>query len=94
VRQYRYYLVTLNLPEVVRFRDAVRRTVQSLRHHPFVGPHYRSSKPQFQNLRTWPVTGFEATRIYYLLDDDTIRVIRILHGKRDVKRIFEREGAV
>ena len=79
VRQYRYYLVTLNLPEVaVRFRDAVRRTVQSLRQHPFVGPHYRSSKPQFQNLRTWPVTGFEATRIYYLLDEDTIRVIRIL----------------
>jgi plasmid stabilization system protein ParE len=36
--------------------------------------------------------GFEAIRIYYLLDEDTIRVIRILHGKRDVKRILEREG--
>ena len=95
VSQYRYYLVTLNLPEVaVRFRNAVRRTVQSLRQHPLVGPHYRSSKPQLQNLRTWPVTGFEATRIYYFLDEDTIRVIRILHGKRDVKRILEGEGAV
>ena len=40
----------------------------------------------------WPVAGFEAIRIYYLLDKDTIRVIRILHGKRDVKRILEREG--
>jgi toxin ParE1/3/4 len=95
VRQYRYYLVTLNLPEVAaRFRDAVRRTVQSLRQHPLVGPHYRSSNPQLQNLRTWPVTGFEATRIYYFLDEDTIRLIRVLHGKRDVKRILEREGAV
>jgi plasmid stabilization system protein ParE len=94
VRQFRYYLVTINLPEVaVRFRDAVRRTVQSLRLHPLVGPRYTSSNPQLQNLRSWPVAGFEAIRIYYLLDEDAIDVLRILHGKRDVKRILEGEGA-
>ena len=93
VRQFRYYLVTLNLPDIaVRFRDAVRRTVESLREHPFVGPRYGSSSPQLQNLRSWPVAGFEAIRIYYLLDEDAIRVIRILHGMRDVKRILEREA--
>ena len=93
VRQFRYYLVTLNLPDIaVRFRDAVRRTVESLREHPFVGPRYGSTSPQLQNLRSWPVAGFEAIRIYYLLDEDAIRVIRILHGKRDVKRILEREA--
>ncbi len=93
VRQFRYYLVTLNLPEVaVRFRTAVRRTVQSLQQHPLVGPRYRSSNPQLQNLRTWAVAGFEAIRIYYLLDEDTLRIIRILHGKRDVKRLLEGEA--
>jgi len=93
VRQFRYYLVSLNLPEIaIRFQDAVRRTVESLREHPFVGPRYGSSSPQLQNLRSWPVAGFEAIRIYYLLDRDAIRVIRILHGKRDVKRILEREA--
>ena len=92
VRQFRYYLVTLNLPEVaVRFRTAVRQSVQSLQQHPLVGPRYRSSHPQLQTLRTWAVAGFEAIRIYYVLDEDTLRVIRILHGKRDVKRILERE---
>jgi toxin ParE1/3/4 len=86
--------VTINLPEVaVRFRDAVRRTVQSLRLHPLIGPRYTSSNPQFQNLRSWPVAGFEGIRIYYLLDEDAIDVLRILHGKRDVKRFLEREGA-
>ncbi len=65
VRQFRYYLVTLNLPEVaVRFRHSVRLTVQSLCEHPLVGSRYRSSNPQLQNLRTWPVTGFEAIRVY------------------------------
>jgi len=93
VRQFRYYLVSLNLPEIaIRFQDAVRRTVESLREHPFVGPRYGSSSPQLQNLRSWPVAGFEAIRIYYLLDRDAIRVIRILHGKRDVKCILEREA--
>jgi toxin ParE1/3/4 len=93
--QFRYYLVTLNLPEVaLRFRDAIRRTVQSLREHPLIGPHCRMSNPQLQNLRSWPVLGFEVIRIYYLPDEDTIRVIRILHGKRDVKRILEDERSV
>ena len=68
MRQFRYYLVTLNLPEVaVRFRDAVRRTVQSLSQHPLVGSHYGSSKPQLQDVRTWPVAGFGAIRIIRIL---------------------------
>jgi toxin ParE1/3/4 len=95
VRQFRYYLLTLNLPDVaVRFRTAVRQTVQSLQQYPLVGPRYRSSNAQLQALRTWAVAGFEAIRIYYLLDEDTLRVIRILHGKRDVERILERAGGV
>jgi len=95
VRQFRYYLLTLNLPDVaVRFRTAVRQTVQSLQQYPLVGPRYRSSNAQLQALRTWAVAGFEAIRIYYLLDEDTLHIIRILHGKRDVKRILELEGGV
>jgi toxin ParE1/3/4 len=93
VRQFRYYLITLNLPDVaVRFRTAVRQTIQSLQQHPMVGPRYRSTNSRLQTLRTWAVGGFEAIRIYYLLDEDTLHIIRILHGKRDVKRILEGEA--
>ncbi len=89
VRQFRYYLVTLNLPEVaVRFRDAVRLTVQSLATHPHIGPRFHSIDPALQGLRSWPVAGFEAIRMYYLLEKDSLKVVRILHGKRDVKRIL------
>jgi toxin ParE1/3/4 len=95
IRQFRYYLVDENLPDVaVRFRDAVRSTVESLRQHPLVGPRYHSNNPKLQSLRSWPVAGFEAIRIYYLPDNDAIRVIRVLHGKRDLKRILERERRV
>jgi plasmid stabilization system protein ParE len=92
VRQFRYCLLAADVPEVaIRFRESVRRTVQSLRDHPQVGPRYSSDNSRLQNLRTWPVAGFEAIRIYYLLHDDTMHILRILHGKRDSRRIIERE---
>jgi len=91
-RQFRYYLFTENLPEVaIRFRAAVQRTVEFLRQRPFVGPRYHSRKPKLEALRSWPVAGFEAIRIYYLLDKNAMQIIRVLHGKRDLKRILERE---
>jgi toxin ParE1/3/4 len=95
VRQFRYYLVSLDLPDIaVGFRDAVRRTIELLRLHPVLGPRYRSGKPELQILRSWPVVGFEAIRIYYLLDQrqDVIQIIRVLHGKRDVKHILGSES--
>jgi toxin ParE1/3/4 len=61
---------------------------------PLVGPRYLSTNPQLQNLRSWPVTGFEAIRIYYLPDSDAIHVVRVLHGKRDLTRILEGERTV
>lgn len=64
-RQFRYYLVTRNVPEVaIRFRDAIRLTVQLLRQNPFLGPHYPLRNPQLRDLRFWPVAGFEAIGIY------------------------------
>jgi plasmid stabilization system protein ParE len=56
VRQFRYYLVDQNLPDIaVRFRDCVRNTNESLGDHPLVGAHYRSKNPAFENLRSWLV---------------------------------------
>jgi hypothetical protein len=56
-----------------------------------VGPRYSSNNPRIQNLRSWPVAGFEAIRIYYALEEDAMHIIRILHGKRDVRRILGNE---
>ena len=79
-------------PEIaLRFREAVRRTIQSLSQNPNVGPRYSSGNPRLQNLRSWPVAGFEVIRIYYALEADAMHIIRILHGKRDVRRILGNE---
>ncbi|MFN0169180.1 MAG: type II toxin-antitoxin system RelE/ParE family toxin [Bryobacteraceae bacterium] len=90
-RQYRYYLV-LGLPEVAaRFREAVRKTAKAIGEQPRAAPTCRLRNAELRNLRSWPVAGFESIRFYFLVDDEAIRVIRILHGKRDVRRILEQE---
>jgi len=92
VRQFRYYLLTCNLPDIaLRFEDAVEQTIRSLCQTPLIGPHYPLVNKQLQNLRSWPIIGFEAIKIYYVVDQDvdTIHIIRVIHGKRDVKNILE-----
>lgn len=92
VRQFRYYLLTAEAPEIaLRFREAVRRTIQSLSQNPHVGPKYSSRNPRLQNLRSWPVAGFEAIRIYYPPEADAMHIIRVMHSKRDVRRILGNE---
>ena len=91
-RQYRYYHFVADVPVVaIRFKNAVARTVQSLSRHPLVGTGFPSNVAGYQNLRSWPVSGFEFIRIYYLVDGDVLRIVRVLHGMRDVRRILENE---
>jgi hypothetical protein len=42
-----------------------------------------------QGLRSWPVKGFPAIRIYSLVQDGKLIVVRVLHGKRDLGPILE-----
>jgi toxin ParE1/3/4 len=91
-RQFRYYLVTLDNPGVaMRFRQAVRRTADLIKTNPFICPSYFVDNPQLQNLRSWPVIGFDPIRVYFLLEEETIIVVRLLHGSRNVRAILERE---
>jgi toxin ParE1/3/4 len=92
IRQFRYYLVTLDLPQVaLHFREAVKKTTKELSRHPHIAAPYRLRNPELRGLRSWPVDGFESLRLYVLVKDGAMRVIRILHGKRDVRGILERE---
>ena len=90
-QQVRYY-VRQNAPKVaIRFKEAVRKTAQAISEQPRAAPLYQLRNPQLQNLRSWPVTCFEDIRVYFLVGDEGVRVIRILHGRREVRGMLERE---
>jgi len=89
IRQFRYYLVEQEAPmTAMRFREAVIESVKHLQPHPPIGSLFPGSIP---GLRSWPVKGFEMIRIYYFEAPGCLRVVRVLHGKREVRRILKWE---
>ena len=89
IRQFRYYLVEQDAPRTaVRFREAVIESVKRLEAQPRIGSVFRGSLP---GLRSWPVKGFGMIRIYYVEAPGSLRVVRILHGKRNIRQILKQE---
>ncbi len=76
----------------LRFRESVRRTLESIRQNPLAGSPYPVRNPQLEGLRSRAVAAYGFIRVYYLVGNDAIHVVRILHGKRDVQRILQNEG--
>ena len=93
IRQFRYYLVSQDKPEVAgRFLSAVRSTMERIIRTPQVGSPKHFSREGLRGLRSWPVRGFEDLRVYCLAGKDWVEVIRVLHGKRDITKILEKES--
>jgi toxin ParE1/3/4 len=69
----------------------VKKSVNAISGQPAIAPPFILRNPDLKTLRSWPVAGFEAIRLYFLLDTDVMRIIRILHGKRDIRAILEKE---
>jgi hypothetical protein len=47
------------------------------------------SSQAFHGVRRTPVTGFEKYLIFYVQVPEGIKVVRVIHGSRDIERIFQ-----
>jgi toxin ParE1/3/4 len=74
-----------------RFVDAAQDTFAQLAQMPGVGRRYQTDHPQLQHLHVWRVRGFEAYLIFYHATDDTLFIVRVLHGARDIEHLLEDE---
>jgi len=93
LRQFRWYLVEQDAPDAAfRFVEAVEASVEQLVRMPNMGAPRKLRNPALKGLRIWPVKDFDDFLIFYVVAGDTVRVIRILHGKRDVDRILKKES--
>jgi toxin ParE1/3/4 len=73
-----------------RFLAAVRTSIEHLSHTPHAGPPRPMRNPRLAALRMWSIEGFDDMKVYYLPADDELTIVRILHGRRDIERIFDR----
>jgi plasmid stabilization system protein ParE len=46
---------------------------------------------EIDRVRSSPLRGFSEIRVYYLVSEQTVRVVRVLHGKRDIDAMLEVE---
>lgn len=92
LRQYRYYLLEKDSERTAQsFLAAVQETIQQVTRRPGIGSPKTLDHPSLSVLRSASVRRFPSIRAYYLASEDTIRVIRLLHGKRDIASILQKE---
>jgi len=93
LRQLSYYLDDKDAPAIAhRFLNAVESAMEMLRRTPEVGAPKGLENPNLLGLRSWPISGFPAMRIYYIHTSDTLRIVRVLHGRRDINPLLEEES--
>jgi toxin ParE1/3/4 len=81
------YLLKDGLPVAERFLEAAEKSFGSLAETPLMGkPHPIGVEPV---LRRWRVRGFENFLIFYCPLADGIEVVRVLHGAREIGKLFE-----
>ena len=73
-----------NLDAGLRFLDAINHARAELARHPEIGAARRFDSPALSGLRVWPVPHFEHWLIFYRIDQETLTVVRVLHGARDL----------
>lgn len=72
------------------FLDVIEEAASLLASTPEIGSPRYFSHPELQGLRFLPLRKFENYLLFYrtLKDEEVIEIVRILHGARDLPRLF------
>jgi len=69
-----------------RFRVGYAKTCQWIARHPFAARVREGLRPE--GLRGRYVFGFPRHYVFYLVGDDHVIILRVLHGSRDLSQVF------
>lgn len=78
-----------NEDAALRFLSAAESTFRDLATNPEMGAACEYRGARGKGLRRWRIKGFENYLIFYRPFSDRVEIARVLHGARDLKRIFE-----
>jgi toxin ParE1/3/4 len=82
-----YYARKEGVALAQRFTDAIKITVRLLAGHPWIGKETDYTHPKLAGIRLFLVRKpFDRHLIFYRVCGDTLDVVRIVHGMRDLPR--------
>lgn len=82
------YLARQSQSVALRFIDAADHAYERLRESPEIGGVWNFENPRLAGIRVWPIPGFRNYLIFYRVTDETVQVLRILHGAQDLENIL------
>lgn len=80
-----HYLLGHSEDAARRFVDAAQKTLKELASMPGLGSLKAFDDPALAGVRSWRVQGFPNYLIYYVVMNDGIDVLAVMHGARDVE---------
>jgi toxin ParE1/3/4 len=84
-----WYLENANRQVADRFWRAVSDTLKMLAAEPLSGNPVFSGDPRLRGMRRFPVSGgFEKILLFYFPLPDGLELVRVVHGSRDLERLF------
>ncbi|WP_337959206.1 MULTISPECIES: type II toxin-antitoxin system RelE/ParE family toxin [Rhizobium] len=75
----------------LRFLRATEQSFTRLLDYPNSGTPKTFGNSNLTDVRSWPVSGFEDIRAYYLIECDVVMIVRVLHGRRDVVGVLVKD---
>ena len=76
---------------VTRFISATRKAFERLAEAPGIGTPRDYDNPRYAGMRMTPIPEFPKYLIFYRVEGDILKIIRVLHGARDLQAIFGRD---
>jgi len=86
-----FYAREADIDVAIQFLAAVDQAYQRLVEHPHIGTAVRAFEPRLAELRFLSVPGFESTLVFYVPSPGVVEVVRVLHGARDLPRLFDEQ---
>ena len=82
------YIAKDNIDAALGLYNAADSAFQRLAEMPDIGAKREFLDPQLANLRMWPLPHYPNVLVFYDVQGESLRVVRILHSSRDIEELF------
>ena len=82
------YFVLKNTQTAQDFVSDLERCFTLLAENPQIGVQREYRSKALAGMHMFPLKNYSSCLVFYMADDRTIDIVRILHGRRDIERLF------
>jgi toxin ParE1/3/4 len=88
LEQAEWYSAQTGRPLAQRWQKAVVTAISRILSRPATGAPCKFRSPALRDVRRARISGFPKHLLFYRFDDDEVFVLRVVHGARDLERLF------